>query len=165
LGLQPRLLLSASDHLSGLKTFGEMLCLGLFLFSLLWLPATVLAAFGYTDDGSNYVIDSGAALVIKVSKTNGDITSLKYNGVEYNGYDGKNTEVESGLGTSTVTIEVSANTEPQLPSALHKRGRWKKKCVADKATPVGVFVARLHHQSYRRIRHLEALPVCSLWEQ
>lgn len=26
-------------------------------------------------------------------------------GVEYNGYSGKNTQVESGLGTSTVTIE------------------------------------------------------------
>lgn len=26
-------------------------------------------------------------------------------GVEYNGYDGKNTQVESGLGASTVTIE------------------------------------------------------------
>ncbi|KAK9781981.1 putative rhamnogalacturonan endolyase [Seiridium cardinale] len=75
------------------------------LLTLLWLPAAVLAAFGYTDDGSNYVIDSGAALVIKVSKTNGDITSMKYNGVEYNGYDGKNTEVESGLGTSTVSIQ------------------------------------------------------------
>lgn len=26
-------------------------------------------------------------------------------GVEYNGYSGKNTHVESGLGSSTVTIE------------------------------------------------------------
>lgn len=92
-----------------------MLFLGL-LVALLWLPATVLAAFGYTDDGSNYVIDSGAALVIKVSKTNGDITSMKYNGVEYNGYDGKNTEVESGLGTSTVTIQVSLNVSHLAPS-------------------------------------------------
>lgn len=77
------------------------------LFTLFWLPAAVFAAFGYTDDGSNYVIDSGAALVIKVSKTTGDITSMKYNGKEYNGYDGKNSHVESGLGTSTVSIQVS----------------------------------------------------------
>lgn len=48
------------------------------LFTFVWLPAAVLAAFGYTDDGSNYVIDSGAALVIKVSKTTGDITSSKH---------------------------------------------------------------------------------------
>ncbi|KAH6657809.1 rhamnogalacturonan lyase [Truncatella angustata] len=81
-----------------------MLFLG-FLFTLLWLPVTVSAAFGYTDDGSNYVIDSGASLVIKVSKTNGDITSMQYNSVEYNGYTNKNTHVESGLGASTVTIQ------------------------------------------------------------
>lgn len=61
------------------------------IISFLWLLPVALAAFGYTDDGSNYVIDSGAKLVIKVSKTNGDITSLQYNGVEYQGYDGKNT--------------------------------------------------------------------------
>ncbi|KAI1338818.1 rhamnogalacturonan lyase [Xylariaceae sp. FL0016] len=75
------------------------------LYSLLFWPAVVFAAFGYTDDGSNYVIDSGAALVIKVSKCCGDIVSMVFDGVEYNGYGGKNTQVESGLGASTVTIE------------------------------------------------------------
>ncbi|ORY55495.1 rhamnogalacturonan lyase [Pseudomassariella vexata] len=75
------------------------------LYSLLLWPAVVSAAFGYTDDGTNYVIDSGASLVIKVSKCCGDIVSLAYNGVEYQGYDGKNTQVESGLGDSTVSIQ------------------------------------------------------------
>ncbi|KAH8682255.1 rhamnogalacturonan lyase [Xylariales sp. PMI_506] len=82
-----------------------MLFLISLLYTLLFWPAAVRAAFGYTDDGSNYVIDSGASLVVKVSKSTGDVTSLLYNGVEYNGYDGKNTQVESGLGASTVTIE------------------------------------------------------------
>lgn len=68
------------------------------------------ASFGYTDDGSNYVIDTGANLVLKVSKTNGDLTSLVYRGTEYQGYDGKNSHVESGLGTSTVTIAQSGST-------------------------------------------------------
>ncbi|MFD3928699.1 rhamnogalacturonan lyase B N-terminal domain-containing protein [Streptomyces sp. NPDC058614] len=68
------------------------------------------ASFGYTDDGSNYVIDTGAGLVFKVSKTNGDLTSLVYRGTEYQGYDGKNSHVESGLGTSTVTITQSGST-------------------------------------------------------
>ncbi|MCX5561637.1 rhamnogalacturonan lyase B N-terminal domain-containing protein [Streptomyces sp. NBC_00038] len=68
------------------------------------------ASFGYTDDGSNYVIDTGANLVFKVSKTNGDLTSLVYRGTEYQGYDGKNSHVESGLGTSTVTITQSGST-------------------------------------------------------
>lgn len=53
-----------------------MLFLAAFFSLLLW-PATVLAAWGYRDDGSNYVIDSGSKLVIKVSKTTGDMTSIK----------------------------------------------------------------------------------------
>ncbi|NEA97952.1 rhamnogalacturonan lyase B N-terminal domain-containing protein [Streptomyces sp. SID13726] len=68
------------------------------------------ASFGYTDDGSNYVVDTGASLVFKVSKTNGDLTSLVYKGTEYQGYGGKNSHIESGLGTSTVTIKQSGTT-------------------------------------------------------
>jgi rhamnogalacturonan endolyase len=72
-------------------------------------PASA-AAFGYSDDGSNYVVDTGANLVFKVSKTNGDLTSLVYKGTEYQGYDGKNSHIESGLGASTVTIRQSGTT-------------------------------------------------------
>ncbi|MFD8814526.1 rhamnogalacturonan lyase B N-terminal domain-containing protein [Streptomyces sp. NPDC059627] len=68
------------------------------------------ASFGWSDDGSNYVVDTGASLVFKVSKTNGDLTSLVYKGAEYQGYGGKNSHVESGLGTSTVTIAQSGST-------------------------------------------------------
>ncbi|MEV6792146.1 rhamnogalacturonan lyase B N-terminal domain-containing protein [Streptomyces sp. NPDC051320] len=68
------------------------------------------ASFGYTDDGSNYVINTGANLILKVSKTNGDLTSLLYRGTEYQGYGGKNSHIESGLGTSTVTIKQSGST-------------------------------------------------------
>ncbi|MFF3576153.1 rhamnogalacturonan lyase B N-terminal domain-containing protein [Streptomyces mirabilis] len=73
-------------------------------------PTAAAASFGYTDDGSNYVVDTGANLVFKVSKTNGDLTSLVYLGTEYQGYGGKNSHVESGLGTSTVTIAQSGST-------------------------------------------------------
>ncbi|MFI1047730.1 rhamnogalacturonan lyase B N-terminal domain-containing protein [Streptomyces griseoruber] len=72
-------------------------------------PASA-AGFGWSDDGSNYVVDTGASLVFKVSKTNGDLTSLVYRGTEYQGYDGKNSHIESGLGTSTVTIAQSGST-------------------------------------------------------
>lgn len=72
-------------------------------------PASA-AGFGYRDDGSNYVVGTGADLVFKVSKTNGDLTSLVYRGTEYQGYGGKNSHVESGLGTSTVSIEQSGST-------------------------------------------------------
>ncbi|MEW2403914.1 rhamnogalacturonan lyase B N-terminal domain-containing protein [Streptomyces sp. NPDC046862] len=68
------------------------------------------ASFGYTDDGSNYVIDTGANLVFKVSKSNGDLTSLAYRGTEYQGYGGMNSHIESGLGSSTVTIKQSGST-------------------------------------------------------
>ncbi|MFE4963333.1 rhamnogalacturonan lyase B N-terminal domain-containing protein [Streptomyces sp. NPDC056660] len=68
------------------------------------------ASFGWSDDGSDYVVDTGASLVFKVSKTNGDLTSLVYKGTEYQGYGGKNSHVESGLGTSTVTIAQSGTT-------------------------------------------------------
>jgi rhamnogalacturonan endolyase len=72
--------------------------------------AAASASFGYRDDGSDYVVDTGADLVFKVSKTNGDLTSLVYRGTEYQGYGGKNSHVESGLGASTVTARQSGTT-------------------------------------------------------
>ncbi|RMJ03431.1 hypothetical protein CDV36_015044 [Fusarium kuroshium] len=74
------------------------------LFAVLLWPVAVAAAWGWKDQNGNYVIDSGADLVISVSKSNGDINSLKYKGQEFNGWGGKNTHVESGLGASTVSI-------------------------------------------------------------
>ncbi|MFJ4567059.1 rhamnogalacturonan lyase B N-terminal domain-containing protein [Streptomyces caelestis] len=68
------------------------------------------AGFGWTDDGSNYVVDTGAQLVLKVSKSTGDLTSLVYRGTEYQGYGGMNSHIESGLGASTVSIRQSGST-------------------------------------------------------
>lgn len=50
------------------------------LLTLCWslFASVAFAAFGYTDQGTYWTIDSGANLVIQVSKTNGDITSMKY---------------------------------------------------------------------------------------
>ncbi|MFJ9082290.1 rhamnogalacturonan lyase B N-terminal domain-containing protein [Streptomyces sp. NPDC102384] len=73
-------------------------------------PTASAASFGYSDDGSNYVVDTGANLVFKVSKANGDLTSLSYKGVEYQGYGGKNSHIESGLGTSSVGVKQSGST-------------------------------------------------------
>ncbi|WP_405723011.1 polysaccharide lyase family protein [Streptomyces sp. NBC_01537] len=75
-------------------------------------PATASAAsaanFGYTDDGTNYVVSTGADLVFKVNHSNGDLSSFVYKGTEYQGYDGKNSHIQSGLGASTVTISQPA---------------------------------------------------------
>jgi rhamnogalacturonan endolyase len=79
---------------------------------------TVAATFGYVDDGTNYVIDTGADLVFKVSHRTGDLTSLVYKGTEYQGYGGKNSHVESGLGASTVTISKPA-TGVVLVTVVH----------------------------------------------
>ncbi|MFG3517776.1 rhamnogalacturonan lyase B N-terminal domain-containing protein [Streptomyces bobili] len=74
------------------------------------LSSASAAAFGYSDDGKNYVVDTGASLVFKVSKTTGDLTSLAYKGKEYEGYGGRHSHVESGLGASTVTVKRSGQS-------------------------------------------------------
>lgn len=50
------------------------------LFSLVWalFASSALAAFGYVDGGTYWTIDTGNSLVVRVSKTNGDIQSMKY---------------------------------------------------------------------------------------
>ncbi|MER7495528.1 rhamnogalacturonan lyase B N-terminal domain-containing protein [Streptomyces pharetrae] len=68
------------------------------------------AAFGWSDEGTHYRVDTGAHLVFKVSKSSGDLTSLVYRGTEYQGYGGKNSHIESGLGSSTVTLRQSGST-------------------------------------------------------
>ncbi len=61
-----------------------------------------LAAFGLTSSGGFYTVDTGAGLVFMVEQANGDITSLKYNGTEYQATD-KHSQISSGLGSATVT--------------------------------------------------------------
>ena len=72
------------------------------------MPSANAATISYTDDGTNYVVNTGANLVFKVNHSNGDLTSLVYRGVEYQGYNSKNSQVETGLGASTVTISSSS---------------------------------------------------------
>jgi rhamnogalacturonan endolyase len=86
---------------------GVLLRLAIFMalmISAFLIPSSALADFGYTEDSTNYTIDTGANLVFKVKRSNGDISSLIYNGTDYNGYTNKNSHVETGLGQSDVTI-------------------------------------------------------------
>lgn len=71
-------------------------------------PAAAAGAFGWTSDSVSYVVNTGADLVFKVNRANGDLTSLVYKGVEYQGYGGRNSHLESGLGASTVTLSQPA---------------------------------------------------------
>jgi rhamnogalacturonan endolyase len=69
------------------------------------------AAFGVTSSGGYYTVDTGAGLVFKVSQTNGDITSFRYNGTELQPSNTNGSHVESGLGSSaTVTASQSGST-------------------------------------------------------
>ncbi|KAF2450358.1 polysaccharide lyase family 4 protein [Karstenula rhodostoma CBS 690.94] len=68
------------------------------------LCSGVNAAFGLTSTSSKYIVDTDGGLVFEANRSNGDITSLKYNGVEYQG-TGKASAINSGLGTSNVTGE------------------------------------------------------------
>ncbi|KAF4814814.1 Rhamnogalacturonate lyase A [Colletotrichum tropicale] len=75
------------------------------LTSLASLWGAADAAFGLAAGNSTtYKVDTNGGLVFEVNKANGDITSLFYNGVEYQGTS-KMSQINSGLGASTVTAE------------------------------------------------------------
>jgi rhamnogalacturonan endolyase len=80
--------------------------------------SSAFAAFGVTDASGYLTVDSGAGLVFKVSKTNGDITSMKLNsGSELLGQT-KGSHISSGLSAvpsytvsgSTVLITIPTST-------------------------------------------------------
>jgi len=88
---------------------------GLALLSLL-LPQLSYAAFGLTSTSDMYTIDTGAGLVFSVRRTDngvstqsaGDITSLKYNGIEYQNKS-RGTQINAGFdwlynGVSAVSV-------------------------------------------------------------
>ncbi len=73
--------------------------------------STALAAWGVTDASGVLTVDTGAGLVFKVSKTSGDITSIKYNGgAELQGQT-KFSHISSGLGAAaTYALSPSGTT-------------------------------------------------------
>ncbi|KAL0933800.1 rhamnogalacturonase b [Colletotrichum truncatum] len=84
------------------------------------LLGTANAAFGLTTTDKSFKVDTNGGLVFEVSKATGDITSLVYNGVEYQ-EPSKMSQINSGLGQSTVTadtvngfvkITVQASSQP-----------------------------------------------------
>ncbi|HVU34952.1 MAG TPA: rhamnogalacturonan lyase B N-terminal domain-containing protein [Opitutaceae bacterium] len=74
------------------------------------VPTAVFGAFGYTDNGTAYVVDTGAGLVFQVDKASGDISSIVFNGTEYKAASGKHSQLSSGLGTATVTPQTDGST-------------------------------------------------------
>lgn len=74
----------------------------LVLLAALAFPTQTLASFGVTSSGGCYIVDTGAGLVFKIKQSNGDMTSVKYNGTELNDQS-KASQIASGLGSATVT--------------------------------------------------------------
>lgn len=74
------------------------------------LLSPVLAAFGYSSSGGNYIIDAGSsnALVISVSQSSCDINSIKYRGNELQ-ESSKGSHIGSGLGSASVSIKQNSN--------------------------------------------------------
>jgi rhamnogalacturonan endolyase len=61
-------------------------------------PAAAATAFGFTSSGGAFVVSTGAGLTFRISQSNGDMTSLVYNGVELTA-SSRPSNVESGLGS------------------------------------------------------------------
>src|SRR4051812_26693943 len=76
------------------------------------LEDRMLLTFGLTSTSSAYVVDTGAQLTFTVSRSNGDLTSIKSKGTELTApYSQTNrySHYESGLSSSsTVTATVNA---------------------------------------------------------
>ncbi|KAL1743014.1 polysaccharide lyase family 4 protein [Schizophyllum fasciatum] len=70
-----------------------------FLLGLVYsaLLALSVRAFGLTESGNNYVVDTSGGLVFTVDKNSGDITSMKFNGIEAQD-SSKHSHIASGIG-------------------------------------------------------------------
>ena len=77
--------------------------------ALLAPAASVFAAFGLTTTSTQYTVDTGAGLVFKVDRANGNIPSIKYNGVELNDST-KASHINSGIGSTGTTVTASATS-------------------------------------------------------
>ena len=73
---------------------------------LLSFSTTAFAAFGFTNSGKNYVVDTGGGLIFSISKTNGDIVSLLYNNIQVQDRS-KMSHIGSGLGSKVTSVAAS----------------------------------------------------------
>ena len=64
--------------------------------------APARADFGLSENGNSYAVDSGAGLIFRVNRANGDIVSLLYKGIEVQGQT-KTSHISSGLGAAQVS--------------------------------------------------------------
>jgi rhamnogalacturonan endolyase len=73
--------------------------------ALAFVASPAWAGYGLKTDSAVYEVDTGAGLIVTVSRTNGDITSLIWEGTELNSSK-KKSQIGSGLGSATVSARV-----------------------------------------------------------
>ncbi|RPA99606.1 putative rhamnogalacturonate lyase A [Choiromyces venosus 120613-1] len=79
----------------------------LVLSTLVFWTVPALSAFGYTSDSTHFTMDAGSTnpFIFKVNKSNGDITSILYKGVELQ-QQSPYSHINCGLGTATVSAAI-----------------------------------------------------------
>jgi rhamnogalacturonan endolyase len=106
------------------------------------LEKRLALAFGLTTTTSSYTVDTGSQVVFSVSRTNGDLTSMKFNGTELEApfsVANRYSHYESGLSSST---NVSAAIDPQ--------GNWIK-ITCDDTSGVGVIQYYMARKGFNNI--------------
>ncbi|KAF9021055.1 Rhamnogalacturonase B, partial [Hymenopellis radicata] len=73
--------------------------------ALLGCIPCAFAAFGITTSGDNMLMDTGGGLVVTIDTSNGDITSIDFDGTELQD-SSKFTQLSSGLGSAAVSSTV-----------------------------------------------------------
>jgi len=86
-----------------------------------------VAGFGVTQSGNSLVVDTSGGLIFTgkafasctvkklelhywlVDRTNGDITSMKFNGIEAQDQSGKHSQISSGIGASCSWVQTGNN--------------------------------------------------------
>src|SRR5688500_14215639 len=106
------------------KEVGKMLtCAAVLLGAATPWPA--LGAFGLVDQGTSLAVDSGAGLVFKVSKVNGNIVSIRYKGSgELQSKRGSH--IASGFGSCQVTGELVAGDIAKITITTDERNKGLK---------------------------------------
>ncbi|CAE6486624.1 unnamed protein product [Rhizoctonia solani] len=66
---------------------------------------SALAAFGVTESGNSFIVDTAGGLVFTVEKTSGDITSMLFNGIQAQDQS-KRSRIASGIGATCTWTQI-----------------------------------------------------------
>lgn len=93
-----------------------------FVFAAAFLASlcSTAASFGLTESGDSYIVDTSAGLIFTVDSTSGDITSMKFNGIEAqdsskysqiaSGIDADCSWIQGGHDNNYITITCTTST-------------------------------------------------------